>query len=103
MTSPSVSYWKKNASEGYNKIKKALHATVKSIALLVETKDPYTAGHQERVSQLAKAIAKEMGFTEDRQDFVSTASIIHDLGKSSVPSELLEQANQAFRTGIQYH
>ena len=77
--------------EGYNRIKKALHATVKSIALLVETKDPYTAGHQERVSQLAKAIAKEMGLTEDRQDFVSTASIIHDLGKVSVPSELLSK------------
>jgi putative nucleotidyltransferase with HDIG domain len=77
--------------EGYNRIKKALHATVKSIAMLVETKDPYTAGHQERVSQLAKAIAKEMGLTEDRQDFVRTASIIHDLGKVSVPSELLSK------------
>ena len=59
--------------------------------MLVETKDPYTAGHQERVSQLAKAIAKEMGLTEDRQDFVKTASIIHDLGKVSVPSELLSK------------
>ena len=77
--------------ESYNRIKKALQATVQSIALLVETKDPYTAGHQDRVSQLAKAIAKEMGLTEDRQDFVSTASIIHDLGKVSVPSELLSK------------
>jgi PAS domain S-box-containing protein/putative nucleotidyltransferase with HDIG domain len=77
--------------EGYNRIKKALHATVQSIALLVETKDPYTAGHQDRVSQLAQAIAKEMGLTEDRQDFVRTASIIHDLGKVSVPSELLSK------------
>jgi PAS domain S-box-containing protein/putative nucleotidyltransferase with HDIG domain len=77
--------------EGYNRIKKALQATVQSIALLVETKDPYTAGHQDRVSQLAQAIAKEMGLTEDRQDFVRTASIIHDLGKVSVPSELLSK------------
>jgi PAS domain S-box-containing protein len=77
--------------KGYNRIKKALQATVQSIALLVETKDPYTAGHQERVSQLAQAIAKEIGLTEDRQDFVSTASIIHDLGKVSVPSELLSK------------
>jgi HD-GYP domain-containing protein (c-di-GMP phosphodiesterase class II) len=68
-----------------------LQAAVQSIALLVETKDPYTTGHQERVSQLARAIAKEMGLTEDRQDFVSTASIIHDLGKVSVPSELLSK------------
>jgi PAS domain S-box-containing protein len=77
--------------EGYNRIKKALQATVRSIALLVETKDPYTAGHQDRVSQLAQAIAKEMGLSEDRQDFVSTASIIHDLGKVSIPSELLSK------------
>jgi PAS domain S-box-containing protein len=77
--------------EGYNRIKKALHATVQSIALLVETKDPYTSGHQERVSQLAQAIAKEMFLTTDQQDFVRTASIIHDLGKVSVPSELLSK------------
>lgn len=75
----------------YNRIKKTLQAAVQSIALLVETKDPYTTGHQERVSQLAQAIAKEMDLTEDQQDFVSTASIIHDLGKVSVPSELLSK------------
>jgi PAS domain S-box-containing protein len=75
----------------YNRIKKTLQAAVQSIAMLVETKDPYTAGHQQRVSQLARAIAKEMGLTEDQQDFVGTASIIHDLGKVSVPSELLSK------------
>ncbi|MGA2780449.1 MAG: PAS domain S-box protein [Smithella sp.] len=77
--------------ESYNRIKKTLQAAVRSIALLVETKDPYTSGHQERVSQLAQAIAKEMGLTEDQLDFISTASIIHDLGKVSVPSELLSK------------
>ncbi len=77
--------------ESYNRIKKTLQAAVQSIALLVETKDPYTSGHQERVSQLARAIAKEMDLTKDQQDFISTASIIHDLGKVSVPSELLSK------------
>ena len=77
--------------EGYNRMKKALQATVQSIALMVETKDPYTAGHQDRVSQLAQEIAKEMGLTEDQQDLVRTASIIHDLGKVSVPSEILSK------------
>ena len=77
--------------ESYNRIKKTLQATVQSIALLVETKDPYTAGHQQRVAQLAVAIAKEMGLTSDQQDFIYTASIIHDLGKVSVPSELLSK------------
>lgn len=77
--------------ESYRRIKKTLQATVQSIALLVETKDPYTAGHQQRVAQLAVAIAKEMGLTSDQQDFIYTASIIHDLGKVSVPSELLSK------------
>jgi PAS domain S-box-containing protein len=78
-------------TESYNQMKKALQATVQSIALLVETKDPYTSGHQQRVAQLAVEIAKEMGLTADRQDFIYTASIIHDLGKVSVPSELLSK------------
>ncbi len=77
--------------EGYNRMKKALQATVQSIALMVETKDPYTAGHQDRVSQLAQEIAKEMDLTEDRQDLIRTTSIIHDLGKVSVPSEILSK------------
>jgi PAS domain S-box-containing protein/putative nucleotidyltransferase with HDIG domain len=77
--------------EGYNRIKKTLKATVQSIALIVEAKDPYTSGHQERVSHLAEAIAKEMGLTADQQDFVGTAAIIHDLGKISIPSEILSK------------
>ncbi len=77
--------------DSYNRIKKTLQATVQSIALLVETKDPYTSGHQQRVAQLALAIAQEMGLTADQQDFIYTASIIHDLGKVSVPSELLSK------------
>jgi len=68
-----------------------LQATVQSIALIVEAKDPYTSGHQERVSPLAEAIAKEMGLTADQQDFISTAAIIHDLGKISIPSEILSK------------
>jgi PAS domain S-box-containing protein len=77
--------------KNYNRIKKTLQATVRSISLIVEIKDPYTAGHQQRVSHLAQAIAAEMDLTEDRQDFVHTASIIHDLGRVSVPSEIFSK------------
>jgi len=87
---------KENADclEDYNRINKALQDTVKSMALIVETKDPYTAGHQQRVSHLAKAIASEMNLTEDRQDFVRTASMIHDIGKVSVPAEILRKPSK---------
>lgn len=71
------------------KLRKTLGATIHAIALTVETKDPYTAGHQRRVSNLARAIAGEMGLTEDQIDGIRMAGIIHDLGKISIPSEIL--------------
>jgi len=75
----------------YKRIQETLRATVHSFALIVETKDPYTSGHQDRVSRLGQAIAKEMDLTTDQQDFVRTASIIHDIGKVSIPSEILSK------------
>jgi len=78
-------------NEDFKRIKKTLQATIQSIAMIVETKDPYTNGHQQRVSHLAQSIASEMDLTEDRQAFVRTSSIIHDLGKVSVPSEILSK------------
>ncbi|HPL68550.1 MAG TPA: HD-GYP domain-containing protein, partial [Smithellaceae bacterium] len=55
----------------------------------VETRDPYTAGHQRRVADLARAIATEMGLSGDQIDGIRIAGTIHDLGKISVPSEIL--------------
>jgi len=75
----------------YIRIKKTLDATVSAIAAIVEAKDPYTTGHQLRVSQLAQAIAAEMGLNSDKKDFIGTAAIIHDIGKLSIPSEILSK------------
>jgi PAS domain S-box-containing protein len=71
------------------RIRTALKATVQAIAVTVETRDPYTAGHQRRVSDLARAIATEMNLPTDRIDGIRTAAVIHDLGKISVPAEIL--------------
>lgn len=73
------------------KIKKTLDATVSAIATMVETRDPYTTGHQKRVSILARNIAEEMGLSKDTIEFIETAAIIHDIGKLSVPSEILSK------------
>ncbi len=73
------------------KTKKTLDATVSAIASMVETRDPYTTGHQKRVSILARAIAEEMGLCTDAVEFIETAAIIHDIGKLSVPSEILSK------------
>jgi putative nucleotidyltransferase with HDIG domain len=54
-------------------------------------KDPYTVGHQARVSQLATAIAKRMNLPEKKVESIRIASLIHDIGKVSVPSEILNK------------
>ena len=77
--------------QGFEKLRKALRATVQSIALTLEMKDPYTSGHQQRVADLAQSIATEMGLSADRQDFIRTASAIHDIGKISIPSSILSK------------
>lgn len=73
------------------KLHRVLHQTVESLATSLETRDPYTAGHQERVSRLARAIAKEMGLSEDQIEGVTVAGSIHDIGKIVVPSEILSK------------
>ena len=77
--------------QSFERLRKVLGATVQSISMTVEMKDPYTAGHQQRVSDLARSIATEMGLSADRRDFIRTASSIHDIGKISIPSEILSK------------
>ena len=77
--------------QSFERLRKVLGATVQSISMTVEMKDPYTAGHQQRVSDLARAIATEMGLSADRREFIRTASSIHDIGKISIPSEILSK------------
>ncbi len=82
---------KENLKQTLSKLRKTLGATIHAIAFTVETRDPYTAGHQKRVSNLARAIATEMGLSEDRIEGIRMAGIIHDLGKISIPSEILSR------------
>ena len=77
--------------QSFERTRKALSATVQAISITVEMKDPHTAGHQRRVSDLARSMATEMGLSADRQDFVHTVSSIHDIGKISIPSEILNK------------
>ena len=77
--------------QSFERLRKALGATVQSISMIVEMKDPYTAGHQQRVSDLARSIATEMGLSADQRDFIRTASAIHDIGKIALPTEILSK------------
>ena len=77
--------------KSFEQLRKALGATVQAIAAVVEMRDPYTAGHQRRVADLARSIASEMGLSKDQIDGIRTASLIHDIGKISVPAEILSK------------
>lgn len=62
---------------------------VRVIASTVEMRDPYTAGHQQRVSQLAAAIAREMGLSEHTAIGIELASLVHDVGQINIPAEIM--------------
>jgi len=72
-------------------LQKSLEDMVKVIAATLELRDPYTAGHQRRVAQLAMDIAREMGLPEERIHALGLAASIHDVGKIKVPAELLSK------------
>jgi putative nucleotidyltransferase with HDIG domain len=75
----------------YRLLKRAMNGTIKTVASLVELRDPYTAGHQSRVSKLACAIAEEMGYKGDQIEGINAAGLVHDIGKISIPSEILSK------------
>jgi len=72
-------------------LRKAIGGTIQAIVQVVETRDPYTAGHQRRVADLARSIATEMGLPPDTIEGVRVAAVIHDIGKVSVPAEILSK------------
>lgn len=67
----------------------SLEDSIQAIAATVESRDPYTAGHQRRVAALATAIARELGMPEERIRGLHLAATIHDLGKIHIPAEIL--------------
>ena len=71
------------------KLRRNLTGTIQVISMMLQTRDPYTAGHQRRVSALARSIAQEMGLDRDVIDNIRMAGNIHDIGKVSVPAEVL--------------
>jgi len=73
------------------KLKHTIDGTVQTIAATVEARDPYTAGHQTRMADLAMTIAGEMGLAVDRVEGIRMAGVIHDLGKVQIPAEILSK------------
>ncbi len=71
------------------RVSHAMNGTIQAIGMVLEMRDPYTAGHQHRVSDLARSIAAELGMSEDQMDTIRVAGTLHDIGKIAVPAEIL--------------
>ena len=78
--------------------KKILEGMINSLSLTVEARDPYTAGHQKRVADLACAMAEYMGLSREQAESIHMAGTVHDLGKISIPAELLSKPTRLSET-----
>jgi HD-GYP domain-containing protein (c-di-GMP phosphodiesterase class II)/DNA-binding LacI/PurR family transcriptional regulator len=88
----------KNQSEELSRnveyLRKIMGAVIQTLSVMVETKDPYTAGHERRVADLARSIANGMGLPYEQAEAVRLASSIHDIGKLYIPSEILNKPGE---------
>jgi len=80
--------------QSFENLKKVMDATIQAISLTVEKRDPYTSGHQMRVAELTRAIAAAIGLSEDKIEGAFMAASIHDIGKISLPAEILAKPIQ---------
>ena len=78
----------------FEKSQRILEETVNSLASAFGKRDLYTAGHQQRVTKLAIAIAEEMGLSKEQIQGIRIAGLIHDIGKISVPAEILSKPSK---------
>jgi PAS domain S-box-containing protein len=81
----------KQLQQTLESLRRAVNTTIQVMVSAVEARDPYTSGHQIRSADLARAIAKEMGLPQDKIDGIRMAGSIHDIGKLSIPAEILSK------------
>jgi PAS domain S-box-containing protein len=87
----NIKHAEKQLQDTLESLRKAIGTTIQVMVSAVETRDPYTSGHQTRSANLARAIAMEMGLPEDKIDAIRMAGSIHDIGKLSIPAEILSK------------
>jgi PAS domain S-box-containing protein/putative nucleotidyltransferase with HDIG domain len=77
--------------EGEIRLRKALDGTIEAIGRATETRDPYTAGHQRRMTELSVAVARRLGLDKSVIEATRAAGLLHDIGKLSIPAEILSK------------
>lgn len=73
------------------RLEKMVYDVAEAMGRIVEARDPYTKGHEQRVAHLAKLLGEEMGLSDDEMMAVEMASVVHDIGKLGVPAEILNK------------
>ena len=84
----------KEVAEKTQEITVILKETIRTLSKVTEVRDPYTAGHQERVTLLAIELSKVLGLENDRIDCIRIAGLMHDIGKISIPAEILTKPSK---------
>ncbi len=82
------------------RLKGAVSGTVAAMGALVETRDPYTAGHERRVAELCTAVARRLGLGDDDVEYLALTARTHDIGKIAVPAEILTKPSRL--TPVEY-
>ncbi len=93
-------------SQAEREVRSSLQGIIHVISLIIETRDPYTAGHQKNVADISQAIARRMGLPEERIEGIVLAATVHDLGKISIPAETLSKPtnlNDFEKSLIRFH
>jgi len=85
---------KADLEASYGSLSRALSQTVAALAAAAEVRDPYTAGHQRRVTELAVAIAEKLALEKQRIEGLRVASLMHDIGKLAIPAETLSKPSR---------
>ncbi len=82
---------KRKMKQSHDRLQKALESIIWATAATVEVRDPYTAGHQQRVTNISLVIVNEMRLSEEKKQEIRMAAMVHDLGKICIPSEILSK------------
>jgi len=83
--------------QALDNLRKAIGTTIQVMVSVIEMRDPYTAGHQRKSADIARAIATEMGLPHDTIEGIRMAGIIHDIGKLSIPAEILSKPSSLIK------
>lgn len=78
-------------TESINKLRKSMINFIQTLSHTIEARDPYTAGHQKRVSNIARCIAQYLNLSPEQIESIRMAALIHDLGKIFIPAEILNK------------